>query len=522
MKKAIIYIATALCLMTGIAGCSDFGDTNIDPERLTGDKLDYKLMFTNVQTYVYGTDWEVWRNSMIYISTMLQHTASTESYWNGDKYTYNMGYNAAYWDRIFPNGIRNAIDVINHWKDDDAYKAEVQMMRIMKVILFHRMTDQYGDIPYSEAGLGFIEGIGYPKYDDQQSIYMDMLKELKEAAETLSTLSGSQIATADLMYGGDIAKWRKFAYSLMLRLGMRLSKVDPSTAQTWVNTAITGGLFESNSDNGIIEHPDGEETNGSIDGFAKIIVHEDPSAYRLSESFINLLKNSNDPRLPLIATVCEEPSHKIGSGRWQLGDTTFSKQLGMPNGYDTNNEDTDISKAPNWTGNKNDYSVICRYTFSKRDAPTFVLTYAENQLLLAEAAHRGWISGSAKEYYDRGVKAAMQQFSQFGITGIPDSRIDQYLTENAFDATKALEQINTQYYIVTFSDEYETFANWRRSGYPVLKTVNYYNNVTNGTIPRRFTYPNNESARNETNYNTAVAKLKNGDAMTSRVWWDAE
>jgi len=522
MKKVIIYMVTALCLLTGMAGCSDFSDTNIDPERLTEDKLNYNLMFTSVQVYVYGTDWEVWRNSMIYISTMLQHTASTESYWNGDKYTYSSGYNSAYWDRILPNGIRNSIDVINKWKDDDAYYAEVQMMRIMKVILFHRLTDQYGDVPYSEAGLGYISGVGYPKYDDQQSIYQDMLKELKEAAEALSTVSGSQIASADLMYKGDVVKWRKFAYSLMLRLGMRLSKVDPSAAQTWVNTAVSGGIFESNEDNGIIEHPDGVETDNSIDGFAKIIAHEDPNAYRLSESFVNLLKNSNDPRLPFIATVCENPSLKIGSGSWQIGDSTFSKQLGMPNGYDTNNEATDISHAPNWTGNKNDYSVISRYTFSRRDAPTFVLTHAENQLLLAEAAHRGWISGSAKDYYNAGVTAGMEQFSQFGITGISSSRIDQYLQENPFEETKALEQINVQYYIVTFSDEYETFANWRRSGYPVLKTVNYYNNVTNGTIPRRFTYPNAESSVNQTNYLNAVGKLKNGDTMTSRVWWDVE
>ncbi len=522
MKKIILYIATSLYLMAGFSGCSDFGDTNIDPERLTGEKLDYKLMFTGVQLYVYGTDWEIWRNSLIYISTMIQHTASTEGYWNGDKYTYNAGYNAAYWDRVLQNGIRNSIDVMNTWKEDEEYFAEYQMVRIMKVILFHRLTDQYGDVPYSEAGLGFIEGIGYPKYDAQQDIYMDMLKELKEAAEALATVSNSKIATADLMYNGDVVKWRKFAYSLMLRLGMRLSKVDPETARTWVNTAVSGGVFQSNEDNGIITHEDGEEFNDSIDGFAKIITHEDPGAYRLSETFINMLKETNDPRLPFIATVCEDPTHKIGSGRWQFGDTTFAKQLGMPNGYDTNNKEYDISLAPNWTGNKNDYSVICRYTFSRRDAPTFVLTHAENQLLLAEAAYRGWISGSPKDYYEAGVKAGMQQFSQFGIAGIPDERIDQYLVENPFDSNNALGQINVQYYIVTFSDEYESFANWRRSGYPVLKPVNYYNNVTNGTIPRRFTYPQNEASVNQANYKVAVDKLKNGDDMTSRVWWDVE
>jgi len=139
---------------------------------------------------------------------------------------------------------------------------------------------------------------------------------------------------------------------------------------------------------------------------------------------------------------------------------------------------------------------------------------------LAEAAFRGWISGSAKSYYDAGVTAAMKQFTQFGIAGIDDASIAKYLTQNPFSESKALEQINTQYYINTFSDEYESFANWRRSGYPVLKEVNYIGNATNGTIPRRFTYPTEESSVNAANYQKAVANLDNGDQMTSRVWWD--
>ena len=98
---------------------------------------------------------------------MLQHTASTESYWNGDKYTYSAGYNAAYWDRMFPNGVRDVIDVMENWKDNSAYFAEYQIARIMKVFLFHRMTDLYGDVPYSEAGMGYYTGNGYPVYDTQ-------------------------------------------------------------------------------------------------------------------------------------------------------------------------------------------------------------------------------------------------------------------------------------------------------------------------------------------------------------------
>lgn len=523
MNKKIIYSAIlGFGLATSFTACSDFGDTNVNPEAMSPEVMDYRLVFTNVQQYCYGTEYEAWRNGLIYVGCMLQHIASTEDYWSGDKYTYNGGYNSAFWDRMYPNGIRDVIDLMYNWKDNSEYQAEYQMARIMKVLLFHRMTDMYGDCPYTEAGMGYYESNGYPKYDTQEFIYKDLLKELDEAATALSGISTSKIGAADLIYGGNIAAWRKFSYSLMLRLSMRLTKIDEATAKTYAAKAVAGGLFQSNEDNARIQHEGASTGNNSCEPFGKIYCHEDPGAYRMNETFVNLLKNSNDPRLNWICTVVPDPSKKIGSGEWVMGDTTKVSQLGMPSGYDTNNQATDISKAPNWPGSKDKYSVVNRYTYARINAPTFILTHAENQLLLAEAAYRGYVSGDAKSYYESGVRAAMEQFAQFGVSGISSERIEQYLKAHPYNQATALEQINTQYYINTFSDEYETFANWRRSGYPVLKPVNYIGNITNGTIPRRFTYPSDEATINKDHYLQAVGNLKDGDTMTSRVWWDKE
>lgn len=518
MKRKLLYILAAIGLTA--SSCSDFGDVNINPEAMGKETMDFKLMFTNVQQYTYGTEYEAWRNGLIYISTMIQHTASVQSYWNGDKYTYSAGYNSAFWDRMYPNGIRDVVELMENWKDDQAYATEFQMARILRVILFHRMTDLYGDVPYAEAGLAFHQGNGYPKYDTQESIYMDMLKELDEAATTLADAT-STIGDADIIYQGDVTLWRKMAYSLMLRLGMRLSKVDQTAAREWVNKAVTGGLFVGNEESALIQHREGVTGNNSAEPFGKVYVHEDPNAYRMSESFINLLRGTRDPRLRFLATVVADPTIKVDAANWSRGDTTASKQLGMPNGYDeTTTGATNITNYPLYPGSMNAYSVVNRYTYGRVDVPTFLITHAENQLLLAEAAHRGWISGSAKTYYDAGVTAAMKQFTQFGITGIGDAEIAAYLAANPFTEATALQQINTQYYINTFTDEYESFANWRRSGFPVLQTVNYIGNATNGTIPRRFTYPVDESTINATHYNEAVGRLNNGDRMTSRVWWD--
>ncbi|CDS92547.1 SusD/RagB family nutrient-binding outer membrane lipoprotein [Sphingobacterium faecium] len=518
MKTKILYLCAVIGL--GLSSCSKFGDVNVDPEAIGKDNMDYKLLFTNVQQYGYGTEYEAWRNGLIYISTMLQHTASVESYWSGDKYTYNAGYNAAFWDRMYPNGVRDVVDLMENWKDNETFYPEYQMARIMRVLIFHRMTDLYGDVPYSEAGQAYYKEKGYPVYDTQESIYLDMLKELKEAATNLNGKT-STIGQSDIIYKGDVVKWQKFAYSMMLRLGMRLSKVNPELAKTWINTAVSGGLFTSNDESALVQHPAAVTANNSAEPFAKIYAHEDPNAYRMGESFINLLKNTNDPRLSFLATVVADPSIKIDDSRWSRGDTAASKQLGMPNGYDQiDGGSTFIEDYPLYPGAMNKYSVVNRYTYARIDAPSFLVTYAENQFLLAEAAHRGWISGSAKSYYEAGVKAAMKQFAQFGIAGINDGAIERYLMQNPFNESKALEQINTQYYINTFSDEYESFANWRRSGYPVLKQVNYIGNATNGTIPRRFTYPTEEGTVNAANYLQAVGRLDKGDQMTSRVWWD--
>jgi hypothetical protein len=205
---------------------------------------------------------------------------------------------------------------------------------------------------------------------------------------------------------------------------------------------------------------------------------------------------------------------------FEYGDTAYSKQTGMPNGYDELGGSTDISNAPNWPGHMNNYSVINRYTYGRLDAPTFLVTFAQSRLLLAEAAHRGWIGGNAGDYYRAGVTAHMQQYREYGLSGPSQDQIDAYLEANPYNAAKALEQINTQYWVVAFMDEYEVFANWRRSGYPELKPVNYFANVTNGSIPRRFTYPESEATANQANYLEAVSRLSDGDKMTSRVWWD--
>ncbi len=533
MKKAIIYASVALSLTVGATSCSDFGDVNNDPEQMTPEVLDFRLVFTGVQAQACGSDWDVWRNGLIYSANMMQHTTSVD-WQHGVFYTYSDGYNSAYWDGLYSGDrgvLRDVRLTMNAWQNKTGYENEYQMCRIMRAYIFHRMTDLYGDIPYSEASQG-AEGINYPKYDAQKDIYNDLLKELDEAQAALNPSATSQIGSQDLIYGGDVAKWKKFANSLMLRMAMRLTKVDPATAQTWVQKAVANGLFANATDNAMVRHTDGSGLDDGSEPYGKVFAHEDPQAFYLSETFVNLLKNTGDPRLSLIATVCQNPGEKW-EGNFDFGNTSPDKQVGLPVGYDTNGGAWDISTAPGYPGAnwRSYYSLPNRYTYARPDVPTMLLTYTENQLLLAEAAVRGWVTDkSAEAYYQAGVRAAMEQFAFYPAakslydTYLTPSAIDAYLTAHPFNTATALEQIHTQYYITTFADEYETFANWRRTGYPTLTPVNkgYPTTVTNGTIPRRFTYPVSESQSNAANYQDAVSRLTGGDKMTSRVWWDVQ
>jgi hypothetical protein len=526
MKNKLILITATVVTILG-AGCKkNFVAINTDPEHVTSAVMNYAYTFTSAELITSGNSdgncYEDWRNNLIYASCMIQHLSSTTGYWGGDKYTYNPSYNSAYWDQNYPNTVTNIVETVHHTQNDPTQVNLYNMARIFKAFMFQRMTDMYGDCPYTQAGLGYISGITAPVYDKQQDIYDSLFLELQDAAQNLSTTAANTVGAGDLIYGGDPVEWKKFAYSEMLRLAMRLTKVDPTTAQKWVQVAVQGGVFTSNTDDALIRHQG--QHDQTANGTGSVLIYQDPDASRLSETFVNYLKSTSDPRLIYMGTVCAAPGVALGSPGFDLGDTTWSKQLGQPNGYDLGGAALDISKAPNYPGSQDGYSVVNRYTFARLDAPTFFLTDAETQFLLAEAAERGWVTtGTAASYYVAGVTAAMNQLTETGASpGVSAGQISAYLTANPYNAAAGLQQINTQYWVATFMDEYEAWANWRRSGFPVLTPVNYPNNATGGTIPRRFTYPQGEPATNATNYNAAVADLKDGDKMTSAVWWDAQ
>lgn len=547
MKKTVYSIAVAAALALGAAGCGDFGNMNVDPENMNANNMDYTLMFTEIQSQITGSEWDQWRNGIIYASNMLQHTTSVD--WaQGVFYTWTPDYNSAYWVAQYSGeraAFRNSVEVMERWKSKPEFANEYQYTRVMKAYISQQMTDLYGDVPYSEAGRKIFGGPSYPKYDTQESIYDDLLKELNEVNTALKNPSPkNSIGARDVIYNGKPEQWRKLANSLMLRVAMRLTKVNPQKAATWAKTAFTNGVFASPDESALVKHSDGTPMDDSAEPFGKVLSSSDPQAFYLSEYFINELKAKADPRLQMIATKTTRPNSRFSEGNdFDLGDNSDpSKLVGMPIGYSNTVGQWNISTAPGYPGDdqwRSHYALANRKTISRTDTPSMLVTYAETCLLLSEAIFRGYIEGGsavAKEYFAKGIRAAMGQFAVYKEASadyakyLSADNVDAYVAARSadFDAN-ALKAINWEYYVVTFGDEYEAFANWRRSGYPELKSVYeapynrpvYPNSVTM-EIPRRFTYPVSESQNNTKNYNDAVKRLLKGDKMDSRVWWDTK
>lgn len=520
-KPGCTALASAALLLA--SGCTDrFTEINTNPTTYSQASFDANYLLTQSQlTYTGSTDfaYETWRGNLIYCGTMMQGLATVISYWAGDKYLLNEAYTAAYWDKAYSEQVKTVTDLVASTNGQARYKNLHQIARIMRALTMERLTDLYGDVPYSEAGQGYYQGIITPRYDKQMDIYTDLLKEVDEATAALDP--AADIASGDVFYRGDLAKWQRLGNTLLLRLAMRLVKVDPDKAKLYA-TKVQGKTMASDGDNAYVLHDiAGGRTTQNRNSQVLLGDGGQENYYvKWSQTYINYLKTNNDPRLSRIAVtqLYLTDATKIQNPG---AISTAAAQKGMPNGRDLSGRAAyDISTAPGYTSFP-DYSSPSPGMI-KRNGPTFILTYAESELLLADAAVRFGLSGAA-QHYTAGVTAAMTYLSQYDAAlAVPASDVATYLTAHPYDAGRGLEQINTQYWALTNSmlDFYESWSNWRRTGFPVLTPVGYPNSATNGQIPRRFPYPTSEIASNPDNYQAAHAAVPGGDNLLGRVYWD--
>jgi len=514
------YIFTGALLVTFASCKKDLLKTNTDPNSVSVDQFDPNNILTATQLYYTGsTDnaIEVEETEIQGAGCFIQHWASTSGYFFGDKYLFSPGGWGSFFDHAYAYGVKYAVDLYTTTTGKPQYANLHQIARIMKALVFERITDVYGDVPYFDAGQAYHNSIYFPKYDKQKDIYTDLLKEVEQATDSLDENGDKPVG--DMFYSqsaDQIAEWKKFGNSLLLRMAMRLTKVDPATAQAYVNK-VQGLTMSSNDDNAIV--PAGTNDPLTINRIYRGIGEDGgiQLSGQISKTFIDFLQSNDDPRLPVLSYVYPpdfSPGDDPSGGSSDPGD-----QVGLPNGYDAGNTSHGIISYPGYLGNTNLYSRPSPIIFNAT-APTLILTYAESELLLADAAKR-WGIGDPAEHYNNGVLAAITELSAYGDAGaISDDDAQAYLDAHPYDDSKGLEMINTQFWAATFFNEYEAWSNYRRTGYPALVPVTYPGSQSPGAIPRRMEYSTVDKQVNAANYNAAVAGLSGGDKITSRMWWD--
>ncbi|MFD2200812.1 SusD/RagB family nutrient-binding outer membrane lipoprotein [Shivajiella indica] len=528
INKTIIYL---LILAIPMIACDtdELHDLNINPQAV--NQVDLNFIFTAAQLgsasggSAGDNRYIDWRTNIGMTAYLIQQLANAGGgIAPGDKYTENFESNNAPFEFWYGDALKNISEVLRQTGPggyDEGNKVNLRnAARILRVLNFHRLTDFYGNIPYFEALQG-MDGLYFPKYDNQSDIYPHLLKELEEASAAISPSNPDEgFARADIIFNGDIAKWKRFGYSLMLRLAMRVSNVAPALANEYVTKAIAGGVMQSNADNAWVPMSEGPSLWTNQNGISRAFYPGDggqPSF--LSKTLVDWLKagattaDEVDPRLMIISGGIADWS----AVAWTPINTNPLEQKGMPNGFDAAGLD-ELEGGP--VDQTSTYSRI-NYLMLQRDAPYILMNFAESAFLQAEALERGigsGITGTAKDHYEAGVKGAMQMFTPFDPSlTVSDAQVASYLTRHPYGVEKpALEMIGEQLWVSKFFNWWEAWSDWRRTGYPVLVPTDHPASVTDGQIMRRLRYPAAEVATNQ-NFQ-AGATLP--DIFTTRVWWD--
>jgi hypothetical protein len=556
-KKILIVLAIAL---VPIIACDTDAliELNDNPHAVL--KTDWRYLLSSAQVDMAENRYVNWKTGQLMAAHLIQHLSSSRS---SDRYTLgstDIDFEPAWFDYTMTGAGKSLGEVIRRCGPDGVnplWTNSYNVARIMYAYIQATNTDFYGNVPYFDAHRG-IEGEEFflPAYDNQEDIYKagapaegevrgGIFWELQDAAQALTSEGIDPLDDSDIIYAGDLTKWRKFAYSLMLRHAMRLYEKDPATATTWVNNAISGGLMTSNADNCWIQMATGPSVWHNVNGYTRGMIPgeggEGWGYMRPSETIIDFMKDNNDPRLMII-------SGGVGNYNDCLAatvdcDKNPANQIGRPNGYDNGDDDPAVSPGAGlhwWCAQDPDCSAkwdgvttidasiffsILNPLLYDLDEPHVFLTYAEVELLLAEAVERGITTTgkTAQQHYEDGVRAAIHRWvlhdASFAVT---DAAIDAYLLEPNIaysSGTAGLEKIGWQYWMATFmsSNHWETWMNWRRTGRPTLTLIDWWDNQIADEPHRRFRYSLTDKSINLENFN-ANATLP--DLQTTRVWWD--
>ena len=481
--KMNIKILMLSFMLLGLVGCQDFEEFQNDPNSTT--QANPGLLLTNIEISSLNS---IDLNASMAVRHLINVNLVEDSQYYG-------------WDRAsfgFYNTLRQ-VQKMEEEAENFQNPNFIALSQFFKAFLFEQITRQFGDIPLSDA-LNAENEVYQPEYDSQEQVYLAIFDLLENANATLD-VTGPAI-NGDVVFNGDLLKWKKLINSFHLRVLMSLSRREadpnlnlPSRFNAIFSNPLDYPLMESTEDNSTYTYS--EETGNVYPFWRNASI---TTSYVLEESFVERLKSFNDPRLFEMAAPDPQSA--------QDSPITFDNFSGLLGSAPLNEN---VSRLSNGEGSP----LNPRYVDDAEAEPNLSLGYAELNFVLAEAAHRNWISADAATFYREGIKASMLYYS------IPEEEVNLYLNQQqlVYQPSTGLEQILTQKHIAMFLNSgWEPFYDNRRTGFPSFN-VDGGGIINDAGVPKRWLYPFSEINQNEENLEEAIQRqFPQGDNVNAVMW----
>ncbi len=475
MRKFSLYKAISVFAVVFIFGCAsdDLLDINIDPNNPTAvpaanlvTQGEYSL-YNTLHSRAYNAEM-----SMLMVQHWAQNEYAEESRYNLNANTFDGTWTSFYASVI--NELAVAKRLINE-NPDIAGSTKTNQIAIIDILIadaYHSLTDGWGAIPYSQA---INPEFPNPQYDSQADVYDGILSSLDAALSSLD-VSGISFVGGDIIFGGDVAAWKRLGASIMMRAAMRISDVDAATASEYFNKGVSYGPILSNDQNALLVF-DADPNLANPLYIDNAINNRDDFA--VTDVLITTLQDKNDPRLEAYAGLTNSGEYK-----------------GMPYGL------TDAEAFALKSTTSRPATDVRAAT-----APHVIFDYAEVAFLMAEAVERGIITGDAADWYAQGVTASLAYW------GYADQAAD-YIAANAYDAANWKQSIGEQKWLAFYMNGPQAWAEWRRLDYPQLSVPAA---AVNSVIPVRLPYPISEDTRNGSSLSEVTSNIND---LNTKLWWD--
>ncbi len=487
IKLSYLFALLLVVVMTSCEEFEDFNENPNEPTEVTPDVLMTSALRSSMDAMV--------TESFLLSNNIAQLTAKTLRLEVG---SYNWNAFPTVWEALY--GSLTDVHAVENQAIAEGNEQLQGAAVVLKAWIYSTLTNAYGNVPYSEA----IDGAGLnftPVYDEQSAIYTDLLLELERAN---GLLGGEGSISGDILLGGDAEKWQKLCNSLRLRLIMTASNQLANAASQFSN-ALNSNIMTSNADNATLTYLGGFPNQYPL----VPLKTGDFDAVAISSSIVNNFNNYNDPRLLRYARPDND----------DFNDPT--SVVGADNGLNTE----DCSKIGSRLGVQywNDPATTQADDLNLPMAEGIIMTYAEVEFLIAEAAAKGWITEDVEAHYKNGIQAAMDyyqvDYAPFGWADFED------FYSNSGVAYDAVTDIWEQKWVNSFFHGFEPYFELRRwyfesgmswDGIPFLDPP--CSNVTNDQLPLRFLYPTQEQSLNTANYNAAVEALGGSNDQNATMW----